>query len=244
MALFRLILLIALLGGLTLLLAQNWSPVLPLVFFGVRTKSLPLAIWILFATSAGVITSLVITSLFPIANSLAGEKRPTSSRKSTFKETTTQRPSKEEKPPRAPTPSPEKATSSRDNDGDWEDIDRPQDWDFDEERETPPPSAKTQVQDGKSYERQQDVKSKSQSGSVYSYSYREPKNSGVGKTESVFDADYRVIIPPYQPPDENQAEDLVNDDNDGNNDDDDWGIFSEDDEDFDDSENRNKRPRR
>ncbi|MBD0266213.1 MAG: LapA family protein, partial [Tolypothrix sp. Co-bin9] len=46
------------------------------------------------------------------------------------------------------------------------------------------------------YERPQQPKSSSQSGTVYSYGYRDPNNSGVGKTETVYDADYRVIIPP------------------------------------------------
>ena len=46
MAVIRLILLVAVLGGLTLLLVQNWSPALPLVFLGIRTQALPLAIWI------------------------------------------------------------------------------------------------------------------------------------------------------------------------------------------------------
>jgi hypothetical protein len=43
MSVIRLILLVAVMGGLTLLLAQNWSPALPLVFFGIKTQPLPLA---------------------------------------------------------------------------------------------------------------------------------------------------------------------------------------------------------
>ncbi len=66
-----------------------------------------------------------------------------------------------------------------------------------------------QSQDSQTYERQQEPKSSSQSGSVYSYSYREPKNTAVGKTESVYDADYRVIIPPYQPPTTDQADNAM-----------------------------------
>ena len=50
----------------------------------------------------------------------------------------------------------------------------------------------------KNYEVEQEPKTESCSGSVYSYGYREPSGSGVSQTESVYDADYRVITP--QPP--------------------------------------------
>ncbi len=48
----------------------------------------------------------------------------------------------------------------------------------------------------RAYEAKQEPKSKSWAGSVYSYGYRDPNQSGVGQTESVYDADYRVIVPP------------------------------------------------
>ncbi|MEG5030380.1 LapA family protein [Microcoleus sp. AT8-B1] len=47
----------------------------------------------------------------------------------------------------------------------------------------------------RAYEAQQEPKSKSWAGSVYSYGYRDPNQSGVGQTESVYDAEYRVLIP-------------------------------------------------
>jgi uncharacterized integral membrane protein len=56
------------------------------------------------------------------------------------------------------------------------------------------------------YEVQQTPKTSYRSGSIYSYSYRDSGDSGVGKTESVYDADYRVIILPYQPDSEHRAE--------------------------------------
>ncbi|MBE9092868.1 LapA family protein [Tychonema sp. LEGE 07203] len=46
------------------------------------------------------------------------------------------------------------------------------------------------------YETKQEPKSKSWAGSVYSYGYRDPNQSGVGQTESVYDAEYRVVVPP------------------------------------------------
>ena len=49
------------------------------------------------------------------------------------------------------------------------------------------------------YEANQKPKSKSWAGSVYSYGYRDPNQSGVGQTESVYDAEYRVLVPPQDP---------------------------------------------
>ena len=51
-----------------------------------------------------------------------------------------------------------------------------------------------------------------QSDSVYSYSSQSPKNTGVGKTESIYDADYRVIIPPYQPPNTKKSDNDTDED--------------------------------
>jgi hypothetical protein len=230
----RLILLVAVLGGLTLLLVQNWSPVLPLVFLGIRTQPLPLAMWILFSTAAGAFTSVFISSLFNLSTYFTQQQRPTRLKspptspppKQTRKEEVFSRPVSP--PPQAST------TESRSSDvaDDWDtNNSTDDDWDFEERSEEARTrsSEDTQVRDSQSYERQQEPKTGSQSGSVYSYSYRQPKNSGVGKTESVYDADYRVIIPPYQPPTTTNQK----------NDDDDWGFFEDDD-----SEDDNERSRK
>jgi hypothetical protein len=236
MAVFRLILLVTVLGGLTLLLAQNWSPELPLVFLGMKSKPIPLAIWILFSTAAGGLTTVFVTSLFNLSNYFAGQRRtPLRERASTRRTSQSQTRREEPTPPPSPSPSGSKTESTRSSDtsdDDWETDSSTDDWDFEEKEEafTPNPQ-NTQVRDSNTYERQQEPKTSSKSDSVYSYSYREPKNSGVGKTESVYDADYRVIIPPYQPPTTSQPET-----NQAENDD--WGFLD------DDFEDEDKRPRR
>ncbi|MBW4569649.1 MAG: LapA family protein [Tolypothrix carrinoi HA7290-LM1] len=228
MDIIRLILLVAVLGGLTLLLAQNWSPVLPLVFLGIRTQPLPLAMWILFSTTAGAVTSVFISSLFNLSAYLARQQRPrlkspaaSPQNKQTRREETFSR------PPVNPTPTASTTESRSSNDvaDDWDtNKSTDDDWDFEEKSNVASTQREENIQDrDQSYERQQQPKTSSQSGSVYSYSYRQPKNSGVGKTESVYDADYRVIIPPYQPPTTTNQK----------NDDDDWGFFDDDDVDDD-----------
>ncbi|OUL36397.1 hypothetical protein BV372_07665 [Nostoc sp. T09] len=228
MTVIRLILLVAILGGLTLLLTQNWSPVISLVFLGMRTQPLPLAMWMLLATTAGALTSLFITTLFKLSTYFGGQQRQTRSKAAASPRTkTTYRP-QSTPPPSSPPPASKTENTSSDAFDDWNTNTQDDDWNFDEK---PQEASQTRQQtqdfaDSKTYERQQQPQSSSQSGSVYSYNYREPKNTAVGKTESIYDADYRVIIPPYQPPTTNQADD-----------DDDWGFF-------DDEDSEDERPRR
>jgi hypothetical protein len=106
-------------------------------------------------------------------------------------------------PPEIPT-SPSSATS------DW-DTKIDQDWDLDKE---PTTSDSTQqdfqrdfpkdsnVSVRTNYEVPQEPKTSSKIGSVYSYGYREKeqKDSGVGKADEVYDANYRLIRPPYKQP--------------------------------------------
>ena len=70
MAVIRLIILVAAILGLIIILAQNLSPLLSLVFLGMRSQSLPLGLWILLSIIAGIFTSLIITRLLKLATDL------------------------------------------------------------------------------------------------------------------------------------------------------------------------------
>ncbi len=204
----QIILLLAILGGLALLLVQNWSPVLPLVFLGLTTPALPLAMWIVISLAAGGGTSLAIASLFNVANYFA-QPKPSRNRQvqppprpQPFSNTSTKRPTQD-------------SSNSAD---DW--LEKPisdEDWQY-EENTQDSENAKVSTQDSRSYEVNSEPKSSKRQGSVYSYSYREPESSREGKTESVYDADYRVLTPPYKS--SNPAQD----------DDDDWGFDDEQDD--------------
>jgi hypothetical protein len=76
------------------------------------------------------------------------------------------------------------------------------------------------------YEAKQEPKSQSWSGSVYSYGYRDPSKSGVGQTESVYDADYRVIVPPQGVPISDIGDGEVAPHN--TEDEEDWGLDEDD----------------
>ncbi len=248
MSAIRLILLLVVLGFLTLLLLQNWSPVLPLVFLGTQTQPLPLAVWILFGVVAGGMTSLFISGCFGLSNYFASPK-PRKHRQAVG---TPPPPGEQRRPDRytaansssttestsyttASTTSAQPKTNSPLNDdvNDWE-SDASDDWNFEADKQdtekTPKSDTQDTVRDYTNYEVNAEPKSGSRSGSVYSYSYREPKNSGVGRTESVYDADYRVLTPPYRQTDTSKDED-------------DWG-FEDDDDWLDEDENDSPRPKK
>lgn len=216
----RIILLLVILGGLTLLLVQNWSPVLPLIFLGVTTPALPLAVWILFSLAAGASTSLAIASLVQLANFFSQPK--SSNQRQVQPPPRPQTPPKQAYSYTATNPTPPKTAPPPSDPplDDWQES-ASEDWDFEAEEQSPPPD---NIQDTRNYEKSSEPKSGYRSGSVYSYNYREPSDSGVGRTESVYDADYRVLTPPYREPEKVQEQE------------EDWGF---DDDEFEDEEDDN-----
>lgn len=114
----------------------------------------------------------------------------------------------------AQTEAPPKATQPQEAIDDWE---RSNTDDWDDFEDTPRPDAgNSPPQPRTNDETRQEPSTTSRSGSVYSYGYRDPRNSGAGRVEpvsharnpdepegnrsrSVVDAEYRVIVPPYNP---------------------------------------------
>jgi len=213
MPLIRLVLLLGLAGGLFLLVQFNWSP-LQLTFLGVQTPALPLALWILSAIAAGMVTNLLLTSLFSLSNFFAVRAA-----RSKFR----QAPRQSGFQARSTSPSPEPRSSSArsstaqtaEDDADWNDwegyeetaasqssgrrspvdedsiddweVEPSDDWEADEPRDTPREARTATSRVRTNYETRQEPTTTARNGSVYSYSYREPKDSGVGKAEPVTD---------------------------------------------------------
>ncbi len=226
MPIIRLVLLLGLAGGLFLLVQFNWTP-LPLTFLGIQLPALPLALWILGAIAAGMVTNLFITGLFGLSNYFAVRAARSQWRQASRRAGFAGRSSAPE-----PTPSYTRTSSAKaaDEDADWnnwEGYEQPgsrsssgtrtatnedpiDDWETDPDddwdetpKDTPVDSRASASRVRTDYEAKQEPKTASRSGSVYSYSYRDPKGSGVGKTEPVVDkpvvdAEYRVIVPPYR----------------------------------------------
>jgi hypothetical protein len=233
MAGIRLILFVAVMGGLTLLLASNWSPTLALKFLGMETRPLPLSIWILFSTAAGAFTTLLVSSLYQLSNYFAPQRQQVGQQVGQQVAKPRYTPGRTETRRTPEVPSQPKASQTNTRTSTETNSQRQQsykteptmsvedewlrgqsdDWEFEEEEsDEPRPSQRpspstTEIRDRSSYNPPQQPKNSRSVDSEYSYSSREPKNSGVGKTESIYDAEYRVIIPPYQEPIDNNDSD-------------------------------------
>src|SRR6476646_8145169 len=198
MPVIRLLLLLLILVGLAAFTLQNWAFQLPLVFLGKQTLVLPLSVWVLGAIAAGALTTLLFTGLLQLSNTLAIRKVrgrvAAASRLET--EAAASRSNWDNSSSRSPSnPS---SYSRADSEGFTDESD------FGAEEEEADPVDRTGYaadyeRDRTTYEVPQEPTSSYRSGSSYSYSYKEPNTSGVGRSESVYDADYRVIIPPPQP---------------------------------------------
>lgn len=72
--LIRFLLLLGIAAGLILFALSNWANPLPLVFLGRTTPALPLAVWVLSAIAAGIVTHVVISTLFRLAGFAAARE--------------------------------------------------------------------------------------------------------------------------------------------------------------------------
>ncbi|MFM8307141.1 MAG: hypothetical protein ACKN87_08810 [Microcystis aeruginosa] len=175
-------------GGL--LIWQNLG-VITLVFFGgIMTVKLPLAVWVLLFTLAGILSGLTLQFLYSFGRPLAAPKAsPRIANNPTVSP-----------PSPRPTYIQDSAPSARGND--WE-RDSGDDWNFDT-----PPEKPTIIQDREEFssrvadeEEANFVKppsDSSQTGSVYSYSYRTAKQTRGEKADQVYDVNYRIITPPVE----------------------------------------------
>lgn len=175
---------------------------------GLRSIPLPLSLWILGAFLAGVITYLLIYGTFGLSNYLLKKNlqpaRPRS-RKSHHQDRTEE--VWDASQPQVTSDSQSsfnlnknsEVTEADENYDDWQP--RPprvnRSWDgTTEEQDLEETEESVNQSATKNHEAEQQPKTGSWSGSVYSYGYRDSSSSGVGQTESVYDADYRIITPP------------------------------------------------
>jgi hypothetical protein len=215
--LFRLLLLLGIAGGLALFTTSNWLPTLTLMFLGFQTPALPLALWVLGAIAAGIATTLLLNALFNLSNYATARTVRAQMRRATRR--------REVQSSSASAQSYGRSTPSIDHeDADWQDWEetavpsppepsrppdrRPikppvDDWDADAEddwedfepndRPASQSTASTRF-DGSPQPEVTPARAKSQSN------LDDPQaNLGSERSKSVVDADYRIIVPPYQP---------------------------------------------
>ena len=214
----KIILLGLVISILVLFTIQNGLEPLSLIFFGSATIELPRAIWMAIFIAAGALTSLAIQLLHAIPVQASSRERLRRSPPELSEPEFNRRDSRFEARKKSSEPK-----------SDWETPSNP-DWGSQEERndvwkieEPPKESTQTSIRfdkkeretDSSNYEINREPTSSSRSGSVYSYGYQEPEDSGVGKQEKVYDAQYRMIRPPLRQPNQEQ---------DNNGEEEDWGL--------------------
>jgi uncharacterized integral membrane protein len=237
MAIARMFLPLLILAGLALFALQNWSPVLPLVILGLRTQAFPLAIWMIGAIAAGAATTVAVSTLFSLSKFTAvrrsNKNRQPASPYAPPTERTESRPwagawgkGKGNDSPRNP------ETRLQD---DWENrqpLEEWDDWDDDAPRNAQPgrdrtdedwdnwegyePKDRVQAPVRTDFEVKQEPAAQKQSGSIYSFSYDKPEEP---RKDEVYDADYRVIVPPVADSKVPEPPEL---------DDEDWGFEDDD----------------
>ena len=200
--LFRLILLLAIAGGLTVFALSNGST-LALTFLGMQTPTLPLSLWVLGAIAAGIITHVLIASLFRISNLLAvAEARSQMRRNERRRDVAVDRTSRD---------SAQRPSSSDDADWDWQGDESPADR---KPTDRQPSEGKTKIQDPiddwesdaeddwDDEPRQSPVpKPEPRPATSYGYPPRQPTTikpaaRSPESSNSVVDADFRVLVPP------------------------------------------------
>ncbi len=213
MPLIRLVLVLGIVGLVAAFAVSNGTPGVSLIFLGMPTPTLPLAVWVLGAISAGALTTLALNTLFSLSNYWAVRQvRPRSARQSAGFQTRpspqTVRPARpganaagdeawqnwegyeEPQPPRPTAPAAVPKQTDEDLD-DW-DFMGSDDWDAAPTR-TPSETRSSVRQPAPGYQ-----VSKPDVGG------REPQDAKsatiANKSKLVVDADYRVIVPPYKPP--------------------------------------------
>ena len=191
--------------GLVLFVGQN-RQLVPLILFNNQVAiELPVAIWLLLAVVAGMLTSIILQLLNEIPRRASVYSPPSPSEK-------------------FPPPPPPRTSSIPRATAPPEPLERPEaqeEWDIEE-----PPVETTKIQDQLKeetkprsygdYEAPQKPQKSDLSGSVYSQSYRDPQTQeqGVGQTDRVYDANYRLIKPPDRPTEEDVPGEVENRKND------------------------------
>jgi uncharacterized integral membrane protein len=254
----RLVLVLAIAGGLTLFALQNLTPI-SLVILGVASQPLPLAVWLLGAIVSGAATTLLVSGLISASNAFATPRSRRTGKRSPNRVSSSTSPgwkaawsTSKSEPPKPP-----RNTAQRVNGDDWEPrppLEEWEDWEGYEEPAKSPSTAQSsyvsseerysssqrypqsedfaptmqeqevwddwedEPEDSRyedrplseedtrprrtDFEVRQEPVARYQSGTIYSYSYRDAedrRDSSVGKSENVYDAEFRVITPPYHP---------------------------------------------
>ncbi len=190
----NLILLLLIAGGFVAFALQNLAPV-SLVVLGVKTLALPLSVWVLSFLAAGALTTLILSGFFSMSKNAAV-------RKSAQRETKTPSPwagAQGSKPKSAATASGKSASGAQDG---WE---RSKDWDDWAEPQSGSAASRSPdrspdrspVRDDIRDRRPDAGRPNSRQTPLEQTGFSRSSNPEPRKSKEVYDAEYRVLIPPY-----------------------------------------------
>ena len=213
----RFILLLLIAGGFVVFAAQNLAPV-ALVVLGVKTQALPLSAWILSFMAAGALTTLVLSGFFSLSKNAAVRKsaqRETSKPRSPW--TAAKDPSSKTTLPKNTVGFTSGGVSAGGVSGagdDWERSSDQDDW-----AEPPAPSAyrgressqppvrdtirdrstgsAPGYRDSRSSQSNPEPRSESRRSPLDQAGFSRREAPEPRKSNEVYDAEYRVLIPPY-----------------------------------------------
>jgi hypothetical protein len=223
----RLLLLLLTLGATIIFWVQNQQPII-LVFFGInKTLSLPIAAWVLLFAIAGMLTTWCVQFLIPVAKGSSAQPfKPAPPTAQPYSPPPPRpRNSPDESTPKRSSPRTVLQQSSTftpppKSQSDWDAGNLIDDWNLEEPAPEPAPKETafaSPYPEAPSFEVQRQPQVEVHEGSVYSYKYREPRDrtqSSADKTqhrqagdrEQIYDADYRLITPPYRESHEQKIE--------------------------------------
>lgn len=214
MSLVRVVVPVGILLSLVAIVLQNQTPMIALVFLGMQLPPLPLGLLMVAGGVLGAILGFLLRVLLEVAT-ITTPRQPQSAprRRSHSATQTTSQP---------------RDWETQVTDPDWGvDTETPSDWGNKttsqaDKASIPPewqrvveqraesqagvaPSASSDVQDRSGMGRGERSFSSSDPSAADPFRYRDPRFSGkTGQKGSVFDAEYRVLTPPYRSPDPRQ----------------------------------------
>lgn len=193
MSKFSIVTVLVIVGGLALFVLQNSSVSLNLVFLGMSTLALPLGVWISIAVGTGFAIGAAIALLFNWSNYLqAGEPRRRQQANRSTVNYSSRKPSENwQKTGEYPRDSKDNIDNSLPEDSPILKTNIASDPGHLEEEEVSPSSEASSKRSTRHYPERSDSFSASESDNS--------NNLGVGRIENVYEANYRVIVPPKAP---------------------------------------------
>jgi uncharacterized integral membrane protein len=203
----RPLILLLVLGGLCVFVVQNQTLISLVLLGNIITPKLPLGIWVLLFGTAGLFTTLVgqflnrLLSSSTSARTYLDEPEPPQPRSPQRKKSPKTTNTTQQQTTRLQESLDSSDWESQSN-PDWAKPDVNDDWDIENPPQEPTftrPNFERNLTDtqSQSFEAKQEPKTSSRSGSVYSYRYRDDPESDSSKRDQIYDANYRVITPPY-----------------------------------------------